>query len=366
MSRSLVPRLVALAVVVVVGVWYVAFDVLQLRVDAHPVTLTVDMASAGGLYSGAAVTYRGVQVGSVTALDLTPSTVEVQVSLQPGERIPDNGPVYVKDLSALGEEYLDFQPSSGAGADLVDGTVVPAARVVLPTPIGQTLVDLGGLLRSITPGSVQTLEHFLTTAFDGTGPGLRSIVVTGQQLFQALLAAQSQTVDLVEDGGTDLETLQATDGDFATFAKGLASLTATLASSDADLRALVDNGAAAARQLVPFLEQDSGEIEALVADLATDARVAHDEAPQLDAIFELLPYVADDLAAVAAGGSVHGVLEVNTADTVCPYVLGADMPGPTEKVASPPLGNGCDSSAPDMLQRGASSDPVYATGAGGG
>jgi phospholipid/cholesterol/gamma-HCH transport system substrate-binding protein len=361
-SRSLVPRMVALLVVIVVGVWYIAFDVLQYHVAAHDATVTVEMPSAGGLYVGAGVTYRGVQVGTVSALDLGQRDVAVRVTIDGGRQIPDNGPVYVKELSALGENYLDFQPASAAGPDLVDGSVVPAARVVLPTPLGTTLVDLGAMLRSVAPSDVQTVESFLTSAFVGTGPGLRNIVVTGQRLFQALLAAQPQTVNLVLDGRTDLETLEATDGDLATFTKGLASLTSTLASSDSDLRSLIANSAAAAQEIDPFLSANSADITALVRALATDAGVTNQYAPQVRAIFELLPYVSDDLGAVASGGTVHGVLEFNTADTVCPYIPGVDMPGPTQKVSSAALDNGCSASAADMLQRGASSDPAYAGG----
>jgi phospholipid/cholesterol/gamma-HCH transport system substrate-binding protein len=153
--------------------------------------------------------------------------------------------------------------------------------------------------------------------------------------------------------------LRATDGDLGTFTRGLASLTGTLRSSDSDLRALVDNAAAAAQQLAPFLSANSASITSLVRDLATDAAVTNANTLQLRAIFELLPVVADDLGSVAAGGEVHGVLEINTTDTVCPYILGAAMPGPTERTSAVPLGNECRTSAPDLLQRGAASSPRY-------
>jgi phospholipid/cholesterol/gamma-HCH transport system substrate-binding protein len=359
MNRSILPRMIALVVVIVVGVWYVSFDVLNVHIDAHTLTVTVEMPSAGGLYAGADVTYRGVQIGTVTALDLSASQVTVRLGIDYGPTIPDNGDFYVKQLSALGEQYIDIQPDSSSGPYLENGTVIPSSRVVLPTPIGETLVDLGAMLRSINPTNVQTVEHFLATAFIGTGPGLRNIIVTGQQLFDALLAAQPETVNLVVDGRTDLQTLEATDGDFATFTQGLASLTTTLRNSNSDLRALIDNGAAAAEELNPFLSANSADIEALITNLATDAEVTNSYSPQVAAIFELLPYVSDDLASVAAGGEVHGVLELNTADTVCPYIPGVDMPGPTEKVSTLSLDNTCSSSASDMLQRGAGSNPSY-------
>ncbi len=138
--------------------------------------------------------------------------------------------------------------------------MIPASRVVLPTPIGTTLVDLNNMLQSVNPQDLQTDENFLASAFVGTGPDLRTIIVTGQRLFNALVAAQPETVNLVVDGQTDLQTLEATDGDLATFSQGLASVTRQLRDSNGDVQALIRNSQAAEEQLNPFLAADSTQI----------------------------------------------------------------------------------------------------------
>jgi phospholipid/cholesterol/gamma-HCH transport system substrate-binding protein len=335
MSHHLLPRMIALIVVIVLGVYYIVFDVLQVRVISQPFAVTVLMPSAGGLYAGADVTYRGVQVGKVTALDLSQNEVAVKLGINPGEHIPDNGSVDVKELSALGENYVDLQPTTSSGPKLENGTVIPASRVTVPVPIGTALIDLGSMLKSINPSDLQTVESFLTTAFIGTGPDLRTIIVTGQQLFDALVAAQPETVNLVVDGRTDLKTLGETDGDLATFTKGLAALTGQLRNSNSDLQALIRNGQAAEQQLNPFLAANNAAITGTISDLAIDSQVSDENNPEVRAIFELLPMVSDDLASVASGGQVRGVLDFNVADTVCPYIPGADMPGPTQQVTEP-------------------------------
>lgn len=357
MRRSLLPRMIGLLIVVIVGVYYIVFDVLQVRVVSTPFAVTVYMPSAGGLYTGADVTYRGVTVGTVTDLDLGTKRVSVKIGIDPGEHIPNNGNVYVKELSALGEQFLELEPSSPNGPDLHAGSVIDASRVVLPTPIGTALIDLGAMLKSLNPQAVQSVETFLTQAFVGTGPALRTIIVTGQRLFDALVAAQPETVNLVVDGKTDLHTLESTDGDLNTFSQGLASLTSQLKDSNSDLSALIKNSQAAAQQLNPFLVANDASIAATISALATDAHVSDQYNTQVSEIFDLLPVVSDDLASIVSNGQVHGVLDFNTDDNVCPYIVGADMPGPTEKVASAPLGNTCGYSAPSMLQRGAQTAP---------
>ena len=112
MSQKFLPRMIALAVVIVVGVYYIVFNIMQYHITSQPFPVTVVMPTAGGLYTGADVTYRGVQVGTVTALDLQPGNVAVKLAIQAGQQIPDNGPVRVKELSALGEQYLDLQPTT--------------------------------------------------------------------------------------------------------------------------------------------------------------------------------------------------------------------------------------------------------------
>ncbi|MGB7052060.1 MAG: MCE family protein [Acidimicrobiales bacterium] len=357
MKKNLLPQMIALAVVVVVGVYYIVFDIMQYRIASQPFPVTVLMPSAGGLYSGADVTYRGVQVGTVTALDLGARNVAVKVGIDAGQQIPDNGAVRVKELSALGEQYLDLQPISKAGPDLRSGSVIPANRVILPTPIGSALVDLNSMLKSVNTQDLQTDENFLASAFIGTGPDLRTIVVTGQRLFDALVAAQPETVNLVVDGQTDLQTLEATDGDLGTFTQGLASLTGQLRASNADIQALIQNSQAAEQQLNPFLAANSAQIASLVSSLSVDSQ-ATDESPQdVQAVFALLPVVSRDLASVVGNGSVHGELEVNTADPICSYIPGSQVPGPTQAVSLPSLSNTCSSTTPGMLERGADSIP---------
>lgn len=362
MNQKLLPRMIALAVVIVIGVYYIVFDIMQYHVTSQPFPVTVLMPSAGGLYTGADVTYRGVQVGTVTALDLDPGKVAVKLAIHAGQQIPDNGPVQVKELSALGEQYLDLQPATGSGPELRSGTVIPANRVTLPTPIGTALVDLNTLLQSVNTQDLVTDENFLASAFTGTGPDLRTIVVTGQRLSDALIAAQPETVNLVVDGQTDLQTLEATDGDLATFSQGLASLTAQLRDSNSDVQALIRNSQYAEQQLNPFLASDHTQITALVSGLATDSQVTDQQAQDVQAVFELLPVVSNDLASVVGNGAVHGELDFNTTDPVCPYIPGSQMPGPTQAVASPPLTNTCTSTAPGMLARGADSLPNFSGG----
>ncbi|MFZ0667761.1 MAG: MCE family protein, partial [Acidimicrobiales bacterium] len=301
--RRLMVRLIAFLLIFIVGLYYIGVDVLDFHLGAQPFTVTALAPAAGGLYSGASVDYRGVVVGQVTSVALSPTGVTVKLGINAGTRIPDNGLARIRQLSALGEQYLDFQPTHAGGPYLHTGSVIPASRVVIPTPIGTALDDLSSLLDSVNGNDLQTFESWLVSAFIGTGSGLHQIITTGQKLFDSLAAAQPETVNLVVDGNTDLHTLEATSGDFQTFATGLASFTHQLVLSNGDLQNLINNASAAANTVGPFLASNNPSIAALIANLATDAKAAYAEQPAVQALFQILPIVASRAAGALAGGA---------------------------------------------------------------
>lgn len=357
MNRRLLPRLIAFLAVLIGGVYYIGIDILNYRIGAQRFTVTALMPTASGLYPGAGISYRGVSVGQVTALQLSPTGVTVKFGIDPGTHIPDNGVALVKQLSALGEQYLELEPARAGAPYLHGGSVIPASRVVLPTPIGTALVDLSTLLRSVNGNDLQTFESWLASAFIGTGPGLHQIITTGQQLFDSLVAAQPETVNLIVDGKTDLHTLQATSNDFQTFSQGLAQFTAQLKNSNGDLQALINNSSAAASTVGPFLASNNPDIESLIQNFATDAQAASVYQPAVQAFFQILPIVANRGSGALAGGMAHGEVSFNIGQPVCAYIPAAMIHGPTQPTSIAELDNGCATSNPAMLQRGADNSP---------
>jgi phospholipid/cholesterol/gamma-HCH transport system substrate-binding protein len=357
--------MLALVAVIVLGVYYIGVDVLGIDLGAQPYTVKVMLAQAGGVYAAADVTYRGVDVGHVSSLHLVPNGVQVDIAIKHGVRIPADTSANVRQLSALGEQYLDLVPANADGPYLHNGSVIAAARTTIPVPIGTALTDLGQLVKSINPTDIQTIETILDQGFSGTNVDLRNIVVNGQALANALVNAAPGTLELVEAGNTVLKTAQATNGDFNTFTTQLEGLSGTFAAANANVKSLFDNGVAAVNGLNPLLTSDNSSIEGLVSNLGAAGSVSLAYAPAVQALFAVLPVVSDDLASVGSIGAnnqvtINGVLGLNTENTVCPYVLGADQALPTQSTSAtaPPLNNTCSISAPDLLQRGAEHAPV--------
>ena len=77
MTRSLLIRVLALVAVLLVSFWYIGFEVIGWRIGAQAYRVTIDLPAGGGIYTEADVTYRGVTVGRVVKLTLSPNGVGV-------------------------------------------------------------------------------------------------------------------------------------------------------------------------------------------------------------------------------------------------------------------------------------------------
>lgn len=90
LSRLVRIQLVLFAIASVVGVTAMVVVYVQaptlLGIGRY--TVTMELPEGGGLYRFSNVTVRGVQVGKVTELELTPSGPRAKLSLQTSPRSP--------------------------------------------------------------------------------------------------------------------------------------------------------------------------------------------------------------------------------------------------------------------------------------
>jgi phospholipid/cholesterol/gamma-HCH transport system substrate-binding protein len=355
MSRSMVGRLLALGVVTLVGFYYILFDAVGFKVVDRPFTVHVVMPVAGGIYPEGYVTYRGVEVGRVAALHLQQDRVIADLSINRGTRIPADVNAQVKGLTAAGEQYMDLVPLGRTGPYLRSGSVIPEDHTTVPVSIGTLLDTLNTLVQSLHASDLNTLSRAMATGLGNAGPELRAIIVDGNTLVTALQSAIPGTQQLINSGNTVLSTFQSTSGEFAQFSANLNVLSRQVAQSNSDLIALLQNGSTASTSLSQFLAQNGQPGVSLIDGLASTTSVAYDREPAFQALFQILPLFANDVAMVTSGGQIRFELTFNTADPVCPYTT--TMAEPTALVAAADLNRNCTTDAPNLLQRGADKAP---------
>lgn len=78
-------------------------------------TVTLGLPDTGGLYRFSNVTYRGVQIGKVTAVGPTPVGAKATLQLDTSPKILADVHAAVRSMSAVGEQYVDLVPRSESG-----------------------------------------------------------------------------------------------------------------------------------------------------------------------------------------------------------------------------------------------------------
>ena len=191
--------------------------------------VAADFVDSGGIFKGAEVTYRGVPVGEVSDLQLLPDGVRVQMLLRPGTDVPSDTRAQVGNRSAVGEQYVDLLPQRDGKPFLDAGDVIPRQNTSIPIQPTELLVNLDDFVTSIDTDDLAVVLDELGAAFDdGTGESLQRLVDSGDRLTKAATEALPETIALIRDGNTVLDTQNQTSGQFRSFNRDLRSLTRQL------------------------------------------------------------------------------------------------------------------------------------------
>lgn len=318
-TRSIKIQLVAFLVITCVGISYVSATYIGLTDSLfhRQYTVSLDLSRTGGLFENAEVTYRGVTVGKVSTLQLTPTGVRAKLLLDKKTPVPSDAVAVVAERSAVGEQYVELEPSRRGGPYLHDGSVIPRSRTQLPITATQLLLHLDKLLNSVNRKDLSTVISELNAAFANTGPALQALLDNGDQLLTSASANLGPTTRLIEDGRVVLDTQLASADSIRSFAKHLRSLTRQLDESDPDLRRLLDNGAASAPEVTDLLHRLDPSLGLLLGNLVTIGGLASVRLPGIRQILVEYPDVVAGGLTVVADGTSHVGLVLDSVPPPC-------------------------------------------------
>ena len=334
--RTVKIQLAVFVVITVLGILYAGLSLIGVEAIRRPYTVKADLATSGGIFTGAEVTYRGVRVGVVGPMHLTNDGVVVDLKIDRDVRIPATGTLaVVANKSAVGEQYVDLRPPLSGGPYLRDGDSILRSHTRLPVEISKVLLDLDAMVNSVDRENLQALVAGLGEAFRDAGPSISTLIESGNEFTLALESVLPETFQLIEEGKTVLDTARATSSQFRTFAQGLATLTDTLRTSDPDIRRLLANGVLAAQELDGLIAPNERAIAVLLSDLVTLNRIGvprlHGTRQTLIALPELVKRVPEALI----DGQLHNGLVVHDHPVACTYAAEEKLPrdrkaGPTD------------------------------------
>lgn len=266
------------------------------------ITVTLELPTTGGLYRFSNVTYRGVQLGKVTSVSLTPTGAKATLSLSSSPKVPADltacperpGPpdqcgAYVLSVSAVGEQYVDLRPKTDSPPYLHDGSVISVGKESIPQPVGPMLDKVNALVQSIPKTKLGQLLDETFHGFNGSGYDLGSLFDSTTTISHDANGVADQTKTLTEDAGPLLDSQARTTDSIRTWARSLAGISDVFEQDDASVRTLLRNGPDAADEASALLEQIKPTLPVLLANLTTIGQIGITYHPSLEQLLVLLP-----------------------------------------------------------------------------
>jgi virulence factor Mce-like protein len=255
-------RLFGVAFIVVIGLLVALTIALYQKAFTPVVRVTLQTDRIGNQLSAPAdVKLRGLIVGEVRSVSSHGKGATISLALDPSKvgLIPDNVEARLVPKTLFGEKFVNLVlPATPSSDHLRAGDVIPQDRSAAALETEKVLDHMLPLLQSLKPAQLSLALNSLSSALRGRGDRLGGNFVRVEAYFRQL--------------NPELPAIQE---DF----RGLADLTQSYSAAAPDLLRLIDNSAAASRNLVDQKEELASFLSSTTtfADTFTDFLNANDK-----------------------------------------------------------------------------------------
>ncbi|BBZ78051.1 mammalian cell entry protein [Mycolicibacterium anyangense] len=291
LTRFVRTQLIIFTVASIVGVAIMMFAYVQLPtlLGLGRLTVTLDLPATGGLYKFSNVTYRGLQVGKVTSIELTDNGARATLSLDTSPKIPADLKAEVRSMSAVGEQYVELLPRNDKAPYLQDGSVIPVGNTAIPQAVGPMLDQVSKLVDSIPKDKLSQLLGETYQAFNGTGYDFGSLVDSGATITRDANAVSDNTRALIDDARPFVGAQEMTTDSIRTWAQSLAGITEQVANNDPQVRSILHDGPGFAQETSQLLEQIKPTLPVLLANLTTFGQILLTYNKSIEQLMVLVP-----------------------------------------------------------------------------
>ncbi|MGV0625685.1 MlaD family protein [Mycolicibacter minnesotensis] len=275
---------IALAMTLVVAVGYLLVGALQVNPTSSTYQITIALPDSGGLLANQDVSVRGVPVGRIESLRITPTGVDAVANIASTAKIPAASMVRVAGLSAAGEQYIDFEPPSADGPFLSGGSVVSRDRATTPIPISQLLADADGMLAQTDPRKLDLIKKELSLSEAGPQK-LTDIVEGGSFLLSTLDSVLPETVSVLKSSRVVLTMLGDVNNGMAVTSRNLDKVFKGINPMIGGYRQLLDQAPGMLSAVDGLFDDNSETMVGLLGNLVTTAQLLYVRTPALNALF---------------------------------------------------------------------------------
>lgn len=295
LTRFVRNQLIIFTIASIVGVGVMVFTYMQVPtlLGLGKYTVKLELPTAGGLYRFANVTYRGVQIGKVTGMNLTDDGAVATMALNRSPKIPADLQANIRSISAVGEQYVDLVPRKDGGPFLADGSVIPSRNASIPQPVGPMLDQAAKLVDSIPGDRLSDLLDESYQAFNGAGFDFQSLLDSTSKLAGDVNKISDQTRALLDDSRPLLEGQAQSADAIRVWSRNLAGVAGTLDRRDPEIRTILQTGPGAVEEVSRLLNEVRPTLPVLLANLTTVGKILVTYNPSIEQLLVILPaYIA--------------------------------------------------------------------------
>jgi virulence factor Mce-like protein len=274
----------ALLVTLLVGVAYLTLGALRWNPLKSVYRVNVELPASGGLLANQDVTLRGIPIGKIEKLSLTPDGVDARIKVNEGIEVSQSSKARVAGLSAAGEQYLDFDGGNGEGPFLTEGSTFAMGRTEIPVTLGELLANSDGMLKQVDTEKLELIKKEMGMSKDGPQK-LDDLVEGGIYLISTLDGVLPQTTSMLNTSRVTLqlvsdkqEGMKVATGNFNEVFGGVNRMTG-------GFRQLTEQGPKTFGAVDALFEDNSETMVQLLGDLTTTTELMYLRVPALNALF---------------------------------------------------------------------------------
>ncbi|MHA7662714.1 MCE family protein [Mycolicibacterium sp. HS_4_1] len=300
LPRRLILQLAIFVIVAVTSMTVMGTRYLQLPayLGIGRYTVTVELAQSSGLYPDSNVTYRGVEIGTVRSMRLTPNGVDAVLSLKSTIRVPSDVTAEVHSQSAVGEQYLTLIPRTDSAPPLREGAVIAMVHTTTPPEISSLLESTNRGLEAIPQNNLKTVVDESYTAVGGLGLDIASLVRNSTKLASDARHNLDALTNLIDNSQPMLDSQTTTADAVQSWAAHLAAISGQLHAHDNDVDGVLRHGPGAAEQARSLLERVRPTVPIILANLVSVGQVGITFNANIEQVLVLLPQTVAILQAL--------------------------------------------------------------------
>ena len=268
LTRFIKIQLILFSILTIVALVALGWYYLRLpaRFGIGQYELYANLPRSGGLYATANVTYRGTQIGKVTAVEPTETGARARMSIDDRYTIPIDASANVHSVSAIGEQCLDLVSTGDPGQHFSDGQTITQSYV--PSEVGPALDTANKGLAVLPREKIDQLLTETAQSVGGLGPALQRLVDSTSNLTQDFKDNLGPVNDIIAHSGPILESQVVSGDNIEQWSRNLNILAAQAAEQDQALRSGLQQAAPTADQLNAVFSDVRESLPQTVANLA--------------------------------------------------------------------------------------------------